>query len=362
MNQGEKSVTIGRRTITKDSRPYVIAEIGVNHEGSIERAKRLIKLAKKGGADAAKFQSYKAEKLASRHSPSYWDTSKESTTSQYTLFKKYDMFEASQYIELADFCDSLGIDFLSTPFDEDAVEFLDPLVSSFKVASADITNVPLLRRCASKKKPIILSTGASSLVEIDFALKTLEDAGCKDIILLHCILNYPTSDSDANLSMIEMLKKDYPNSLVGYSDHTLPDNSMLPLISAYLKGAVVLEKHFTDDKNAKGNDHYHSMDVYDLERLTENLTKVRLLLGNMIEKRPLQGEEVARRNARRSVVLKNNIKAGSILREEDLTCKRPAHGICASNWDSVIGMIANRDILEDEILQWDDISPAKTLR
>ena len=218
------NLQLGNRIVTDYGRPYVIAEIGVNHEGSMERAKRLIELAKEGGADAAKFQSYKADTLASKHSPAYWDTAKEPTLSQHALFKKYDNFDADDFKALAVHCKTVGIEFLSTPFDDASIEFLDPLVSFFKIASADLTNIPFLRRVASKKKPVVLSTGASTLGEIDIAIEALSRSGCEDIALLHCILNYPTENKNAHLQMIGGLKRAYPDRVIGYSDHTLPNS------------------------------------------------------------------------------------------------------------------------------------------
>ena len=225
-----------------------------------------------------KFQSYKADTLASRNSPSYWDTSKEPTRSQHELFQKYDAFGADDYIDLARHCEQAHIDFISTPFDALAIEFLDPIVPYFKVASADLTNTPLLRHVASKNKPVVLSVGASTLAEVDAAISTLEQAGCPDVVLLHCILNYPTPNDRAHLRMINGLKRTYPEKLIGYSDHTLPDESMTPLVSAWLL-AVVLEKHFTHDKTLPGNDHYHAMDVHDLKRFCEMANRVGELLG-----------------------------------------------------------------------------------
>ncbi len=171
----QNSVQLGKRLINQDSNPYVIAEIGVNHEGSMRQAKLLIEQAKMGGADAAKFQSYKAGTLASKQSPSYWDTTKEKTKSQFELFKKYDSFGPEEYIELAEHCEKVGIEFISTPFDDQAVDFLDPLVPFFKVASSDLTNTPFLRKIGGKKKPVVLSTGASTLPEIDEGVRVLEN-------------------------------------------------------------------------------------------------------------------------------------------------------------------------------------------
>jgi sialic acid synthase SpsE len=230
-------VTLGSYIVAPGKLPYVIAEIGVNHEGDLGLARTLIELAKEGGADAAKFQSYKASRIASRHSPAYWDTSKEPTRSQFELFSKYDRFGAAEYAALAEHCHKVGIDFLSTPFDADAVDFLEPLVPFYKVASADINNVPLLRQIAAKGKPVVLSTGASTLAEIDTAVEELARAGCGNPVLMHCVLNYPTNNSDAHLNMIAGLRRAYPQLLVGYSDHTLPDERMLILTAAWLKGA-----------------------------------------------------------------------------------------------------------------------------
>ena len=185
-------IQLGKRLIQQDSKPYVIAEIGVNHEGSMQQAKIMIEQARTGGADAAKFQSYKAGTLASKHSPSYWDTTKEATRSQYELFQKYDGFGPQEYVELAEHCQKVGIDFISTPFDDQAIEFLDPLVPFFKVASSDLTNTPFLRKIGAKKKPVVLSTGAATLGEVDEAVRELEKFGCPNVVLLHCILNYPT--------------------------------------------------------------------------------------------------------------------------------------------------------------------------
>lgn len=335
--------------------PYIIAEIGVNHEGSLEQAKELIRLAKEGGAHAAKFQTYKAEKIASKYSPAYWDTSKESTTSQYELFKKYDAFGEEEYKMLAEYCGSLGVDFLSTPFDADAVEFLNPLMPLFKIASADLTNVPLLRQVAKLGKPVLLSTGASSLAEIDMAVSELRTHGCSDICLLHCVLNYPTPNENAHLDMLEGLKRAYPELTMGYSDHTLPDERMLILTSAWLKGAVVIEKHFTHDKTLPGNDHYHAMDKDDLLVFNQNINLMTDILGNTQHKAPLKDEGPAREHARRSIVPVKDIEVGTVIEEDMLTYKRPAHGISPLYWDDVIGKRALTTLEEDKPIQWSDL-------
>ncbi len=292
--------------------PYIIAEIGVNHEGDMHLAKRLIREAKKGGAHAAKFQSYKAEKIASKHSPAYWDQTKEPTDSQFALFKKYDSFSVENYVELAEYCNDLNIDFLSTPFDLEAVSFLAPLMPIYKIASSDITNVPLLRLCAEQGKPLVLSTGASSMEEIRFAVKTLRDSGANHITLLHCVLNYPTPLDLAQLGMIDELKIEFPDCLIGYSDHVVPDETISSLEVAALKGAVILEKHFTHDKTLPGNDHYHAMNYSDLQAFIKKLEIYKMLTSGP-NKKDLSNEELARMHARRSIVSKHDIKKETCL-------------------------------------------------
>lgn len=357
-------LTLGSRTFARRtgglaggwSRPYVIAEIGVNHEGSLDLARKLIDLAKAGGADAAKFQTYKAGRIASRHSPAYWDVSKEPTPSQHALFQKYDAFGPEEYAILAEHSRNVGIDFVSTPFDLGAVDLLDPLMGFFKIASADLTNVPLLRQVAAKGKPVVLSTGAATLGEIDMALDTLRRAGATEIALLHCVLNYPCPDANAHLNMIEGLQRSYPELAVGYSDHTVPDEAMLVLTAAWLKGAVILEKHFTHDKTLPGNDHYHAMDAEDLRRFLANVDRIGTALG-AVHKAPLPDEEPARRHARRSIVADRPIATGEVLGAHNLTCKRPAHGISPLYWDEVVGRRTSRAVAEDTPLQWADLEP-----
>ena len=350
-----RSVVLGRRTMTATSRPYIIAEIGVNHEGSLDLAKRLIELAKEGGADGAKFQSYKADTLASKNSPAYWDTSKESTRSQHELFQKYDSFEPEDYAALAEHARACDIDFLSTPFDDAAVDYLAPLVPFYKIASADITNTPLLRRVARTKKPVVLSTGASNMDEIRWAIDTLRVAGATDIVLLHCILNYPCENHNAHVRMISGLAEAFPDFLIGYSDHTVPDPDMTALSVAYSLGAVVLEKHFTHDKTLPGNDHYHAMDVHDLRRFVDRMATIADILGDASDKEPIATEAISRLNARRSIVLARSVTRGQVLVEADLTYKRPGTGVGPQDWDKVIGMSVTKDLPDDHVLTWDDL-------
>ena len=248
---------------TRFQRPYVIAEAGVNHEGSMDIARRLIDEAALGGADAIKFQTYKAGTLASKHSPAYWDTTKEPTPSQYELFKKHDSFWKSEFENLKKHCDQAGIAFMSTPFDVESAKFLNDMMDVFKISSSDLTNRPFIEFMCDFKKPIIMSTGAASLAEIAEAVSWIEAKG-NPLALLHCVLNYPTMDENAALGMIPALVRHFPQHVIGYSDHTLP-NDMKVLEVATLLGAQILEKHFSHDKTLPGNDHYHAMDYKDLQ-------------------------------------------------------------------------------------------------
>jgi len=331
-------------------KPYIIAEIGVNYEGSMKLAKRLVDEAKEGGADAVKFQTYKADTIASKDSPAYWDRNEEPTASQHELFLKHQGFWKDEMQELKDYCDQIDIEFMSTPFDIESADFLNEMMDVFKISSSDLTNRPFIEYMCKFNKPIILSTGASSLSEIAEAVEWIEKAGNKQLSLLHCVLNYPTPDKNANLGMMLDLKSKFPNKILGYSDHTLPKD-MKVCEMATLLGAVIIEKHFTHDKTLPGNDHYHAMDKEDLKIFRENLKRTFDILGGFkIE--ALQDEEPARQNARRSLVAKGNIPKGKIIEKSDLTFKRPAHGVSPKFIDDVVGKIALININDDDVLQW----------
>lgn len=333
---------------------YVIAEIGVNHAGDLSLAKKLINLAKKGGAHAAKFQSYKAHKIAAKDSPAYWDTTKEPTESQFDLFKKFDGFGEAEYVELSKYCDEIGIDFMSTPFDLEAVDFLNPLQKAIKIASADITNFPLLRRVAKCNKPVILSTGCSEIKEIHEAVQELINSGVTEVVLLHCILNYPTANSNANLNMISSLQREFPKIHIGYSDHTIPSKGMEVLCAAYTLGARVIEKHFTHDKSLQGNDHYHSMDYRDLRVFISSISAINEMIGNS-DKKPLESELNSIKYARRSLHYRSNLSVGHTLKEVDLICLRPGTGVSPSLIDSLLGKRLKRSVEEGARLNLDDL-------
>ncbi len=341
-----KNINPYKKTLYK---PYVIAEVGVNHEGSMELAKRLVDEAKEGGADAVKFQSYKAETLASKDSPSYWDTNEEPTTSQYELFKKHDSFWKDEMQELKDYCDEIDIEFMSTPFDIESANFLNEMMDVYKISSSDLTNKPFIEYLCKFNKPIILSTGASDLFEIQEAVSWIDKYG-NPLALLHCVLNYPTPDNTANLGMILDLKVKFPDKIIGYSDHTLPKDMKVCEMATML-GSVIIEKHFTHDKTLQGNDHYHAMDKEDLKLYRSNLERTFNILGDF-KVEALEDEAPARANARRSLIALRNIPKGKVIEKEDLTFKRPAHGVSPKFIDEVVGKVANREIKEDDVIKW----------
>ena len=339
---------IKSKTNSKIVNPYMIAEAGVNHEGSMETAKRLVREAKEGGADAIKFQSYKAETLASKDSPAYWDTSKEPTLSQYELFKKHDSFWKEEMQELKNYCDEVGIEFLSTPFDIESATFLNEMMDVFKISSSDITNKPFIEYMCGFGKPILLSTGASSLEEVKDAVGWIK-AFDLPLSLMHCVLNYPTPDKNANLGMILGLKEAFPDLIIGYSDHTLPKDMKVCEVASLL-GSKIIEKHFTHNKTLPGNDHYHAMDKEDLKFFRNNMKQTLELLGEF-DVVAIPDEDKSRQHARRSLVASKNIPKGKVISKDDLTFKRPAHGISPKFIDDVIGKVAIIDIQEDTVLK-----------
>lgn len=297
------------------NKPYLIAEMGVNFYDTakslniepIEAAKLYIAKAAEAGVDCAKFQSYKANTIVSKNSPAYWDTTKEPTKTQYELFLKHDSFGEKEYRELCDYTHEKGLDFTSTPFDYASVDYLEDMVDFYKISSSDLSNIPFIRYIGSKRKPVYISVGAAYLSEVDEAIRNLKEVGCKEIVIFHCVLSYPTDPKDANLRVIETLKKNFPDVKVGFSDHVAPDEGMITLATAYLLGAEVIEKHFTLDKTLPGNDHYHAGDPEDFRKAIANFKLIDSILGSA-EKTVLDCELVPRREARRSLVLTRDMK------------------------------------------------------
>lgn len=346
----------------KTTRPYFIAEMGVNFYDTakvlgispLEAAKKYIDAAAEVGVDCAKFQSYKAETIVSKNSPAYWDTTKKPTKTQYELFLKHDSFGVAEYQELCDYTHAKGMDYTSTPFDYASVDYLEGMVDFYKISSSDLSNLPFIQYIGKKKKPVVISVGASYLSEVDEAIRVLKKGGCQDITILHCVLSYPTAPKNANLRIIKTLKKDFPDIKVGFSDHVAPDDTMMTLATAYLLGAEVIEKHFTLDKTLPGNDHYHAGSPEDFKRAIDNFRWIDTILGSP-EKTVLECEVVSRREARRSLVLTRDIKAGEVIRKEDVMPKRPGTGISPRYINIIVGRKAVWDLKEDTILTWEMI-------
>jgi sialic acid synthase SpsE len=334
--------------------PFVVAEIGVNYDNSMKYAEELIKAAKRAGANATKFQTYTPSKIVAIDSPKYWDDDKPTET-QFEFFKRSNKFYHEETRELAALCESNDILFMSTPFDLESVDLLEELgVPAYKIASADITYFPLLRKVAQTKKPILLSTGAATIGEIEKATRVIEKEGNSDIILLHCILAYPTPVEHSNLRMIKNLRDMFPQYETGWSDHVIPENNVVVPTIAAVMGATVIEKHFTTDRTREGNDHFHSVDEGQLKQLIENISIARSSLGQYL-KQPLEIEEPARLNARRSIAVAEAISKGETFTEKNLTMLRPGSGIHPMFLDKIIGLKAKRDVRAGYLLSWEDV-------
>jgi len=333
-------------------RTLVIAEAGINHDGSLEKAKLMVEHAKLAGADYVKFQTFKAKKLVTPDAltSTYIDKGSYEGETFESLLARLELDEDSHYA-LKKHCDKNGIKFLSTAFDYDSFDFLVSLgIDVVKVASGDLTNLPLIRYMANSGLPMIMSTGMATLGEIEEAVETVLDTGNKKIILLHCISWYPADISTTNLNFMQTLTKAFPFP-VGYSDHTLGINMT---IAATAMGARVIEKHFTLDKNAFGPDHAASIEPEELKSLVSGVREVEEGLGSFDRK--FSDKEIGQRKVhRKSIVLKCPVKAGQQLNETNLIIKRPGIGIEPKFLDSIVGLHSNKDLNQDELLSWRDI-------
>jgi len=338
---------------------YIIAEAGVNYYEFAERysispleaAKMMAKAAHENGADAIKFQTYKASSLAMKDSPGAWDRNDVAIETQYELFQMYDKLGEKDYESLSIYCKEIGIEFFSTPFDLECAEYLEKCMEIYKISSSDISNIPLITAIAKKNLPIILSTGASDVEEIEFAVDLIRKYNNRQLTLLHCVLEYPTPYEHANLLKIQSLKEKYPEMIIGYSDHTKPDANMDVIKTAYHLGAQVIEKHFTLDKTIKKkNDHFHAMDCDDLRKIKEGLEFINTIRGSK-KLGVLDSEIFTRNSVRRSAVSACEIKKGEKLSEEMVIFKRPGTGIPPKDFMKMIGKTAVTDIAEDMLLK-----------
>lgn len=327
---------------------FIIAEAGVNHNGSVELAKKLIDEAAASGADAVKFQTFKAENLICKNAKKaeYQLEATDGTESQYEMLKKLELTPET-HRELNSYCEKKNIMFLSTPFDIGSAKFLDGIgLKVFKIPSGEITNYPLLKTIGQFKKKVIMSTGMSELYEIENAIKVLREQGTEDISLLHCNTQYPTPMEDVNLRAMLQLKNTFQMP-VGYSDHTL--GIEVPIAAAAL-GAAVIEKHFTLDKTMEGPDHKASLSPEELNKMVESIRNIEAALGDG-EKKVTDSEKENLHVARKSIVAAAQINRGDVYTEENITTKRPGNGISPMRWNEVIGQKAVRDFKTDELIE-----------
>jgi N-acetylneuraminate synthase len=344
------------REVFNFCKPYIIAELGSNHNGDMELAKKLIMEAKESGADCVKFQSWSKETIFSRkkYNDNYFIADDYRNRTDYTLEEIVEEYAISEQelLDMKKFADEVGIDCTSTPFSKKEADFLiDKLNSPFiKIASMDLNNYPFLEYIAKKGKPIIISTGLSELYEIDKAIKTIETAGNTQIVILHCVATYPPKDKDVNLNNIKTLMQMYPNYPIGFSDHTL--GTSIPLASIAL-GACLVEKHFTLDKNMEGWDHKVSATKDEMKIIVDASIRINNALGSY---RVTAVESSERKNEfRRSIVLTRDMKKGNIISCDDIDYKRPGTGLSPEMTEFIIGRTINKDLKFDHILMKDDI-------
>ena len=330
-------------------RVLIIAEAGVNHNGSIQLAKKLIDKAVFSGADVVKFQTFTAKNVVSKNAPKadYQKQTTNSNESQFDMIKKLELDERA-HKELIAYCKEANIMFLSTPFDLDSVDLLNELgLQIFKIPSGEITNLPYLRRIGSLNKKVILSTGMSDLKEIGDAIKILTNAGTlkENITVLHANTMYPTPMEDVNLRAMQTIQNKF-DVAVGYSDHTL---GIEVDIAAVAMGATIIEKHFTIDKTMDGPDHKSSIDPEELKAMVGSIRNIEKALGSSIKK-PSKSEKPNIIMARKSIVARKSIKKGELFTEKNITIKRPGIGISPMKWDTILGKVAERDYQIDDLL------------
>ncbi len=349
-----RTITIGKRKIGNGHPVFVVAEAGVNHNGDLKRAFAHIKAAKEAGADAIKFQTYTADTLVTKKAPKYWTVGADDGKTQHETFSMFDAFPVTHYKKMLAYAKKLGIILFSTPFDLHSVDILEKAgMPAYKISSSDITFFPLLKKIAKTKKPIVLSLGASTIAEVKETVKYIKSFGNSKIILLHCILSYPTKQSDINLLMIDGLHKVFPDLPIGLSDHTF---SPLTPAFAVMRGATVIEKHFTIDKSLPDSpDHKLGVDPSELRTLVNAVRLAEVSLGQM-ERKVLTSELAAKKFARKSITSLMDIKKGTVITSRMLIGKRPGTGIPTKHLDTVIGRRAKVNILEDTTITWQMVS------
>lgn len=350
-----KKINLGSKVVHNYSLPYIIAEIGANHNGDMDLAKTMILSAKENGAHCVKFQSWTPSSLIAKEeydrNQKYDDSPKKHFGSLKEMVEKYYLRE-EQHFELKEFCDSIKIDFCSTPFSSAEVDLLEKCdVPFYKIASMDINNFMLLDYVASKGKPVIISTGMANLAEIDNAVNRLVKGGCSEISLLHCISIYPPKNEDINLRNITMLQQTFGGLPIGFSDHSI--GFSIPLASVAL-GACIIEKHFTTDKNLPGWDHEISADPYELKIISEESKNIAESMGAL--HRIVSNDELEKKaKFRRSIVANKTLPVGHIIKVNDLTSKRPGTGISPDFIESIVGRTVKSEIIEDTLIKWESL-------
>ena len=327
----------------------IIAEAGVNHNGSLEEAKKLALCAKEAGVDYIKFQTFIAKELVCENAQKadYQNNNDKNSKTQLEMLEKLNL-TFDEFVELRNYCKEIDVKFMTTAFDLKSLDFIvnELKVDTLKIPSGEITNYPYLVACAKTGLPIIMSTGMCDLEEIKESVEVLQENGCKDLILLHCTTEYPAPLESVNLLAMKTLQKEF-GCEVGYSDHTKGID--VPCYAVSL-GATVIEKHFTTDKNLPGPDHKASLEPQELKEMVDRIREIELILGDG-NKKPQEAESKNKAVARKSIVAKCDIIKGEILTEENLTCKRPGNGISPMKWKSVIGQKAVRDFKKDEQIE-----------
>ncbi|MEM0358657.1 MAG: N-acetylneuraminate synthase [Candidatus Hadarchaeales archaeon] len=341
-----RCIRIGERMVGEGKPCFIIAEAGVNHNGKLGLAKKLIDAAKKAGADAVKFQVFSAEDLVTTRAPkAMYQKRATGKGTQYEMLKELELSE-SEFETLAKYAKKKRIVFLASAFNEENVDLVERLgVPAFKVPSGEITNFPLLRHIARKGKPIILSTGMSTLEEVQEALEVMKKEGAGDIVLLHCVSNYPAKIEEVNLRAIKTLRSAF-GVPVGLSDHTV--GITIP-IAAVAIGASIVEKHLTLSKKLPGPDHKASLEPDEFKRMVVGIREVERALGDGV-KRPTKSEEIMKKMVRKSIVAKTSIPKGTIISQGMLEIKRPGTGLEPKYIDKIVGKKARKDIEADEII------------
>ena len=349
-----KKITINGKKIGKDNPIFLIGEIGVNHNGNLSVAKQLIDKAVEAKIDAVKFQTFITDDVLVKSTPKaeYAKKNNYDDESFNDMVRKLE-FTREEFGILNQYCYKKGIVFLSTPYDEKSIELLSDLkVPAYKISSGDLNNFPLIELICKKKKPILLSTGMANLNEIKESVEFIKKNGINEIILFQCTTNYPSSFDEINLNVIETFQKEFPDCLIGFSDHTLGIEAS---IGAAAKGVKSIEKHFTLDKSMEGPDHKASLNPEELTNWSKSIRNIEKALGSFTKK-PSENELEIAKVARRSIVSRREIKIGEIIKKEDLIMKRPGTGIPPNKIKKIIGNAVRRTIPKDKIIEWDDIT------